>query len=85
MAAPKTVTLFLIDGSPAGRIKCTLGNWIGQRTAFLARKLHVPLNVKSSSRLVCTSFSARMLIQAMKSPMWVRLASAKTAMVCWAG
>lgn len=30
MAAPKTVTLFLMDGSPAGRIKCTLGNWIGQ-------------------------------------------------------
>ncbi|MCS4536036.1 GIY-YIG nuclease family protein [Corynebacterium sp. HS2168-gen11] len=30
MAAAKTVTLFLMDGSPSGRIKCSLTNWIGR-------------------------------------------------------
>lgn len=30
MANPKTVKLFLIDGSPSGRIKCSLSNWVGK-------------------------------------------------------
>lgn len=30
MATAKTVTLFLMDGTPSGRIKCSLTNWIGQ-------------------------------------------------------
>ena len=30
MPAAQTVTLFLMDGTPTGRIKCTLSNWIGQ-------------------------------------------------------
>lgn len=29
MLTPKTVQLFLMDGSPSGRIKCSLTNWIG--------------------------------------------------------
>lgn len=29
MASPKTVQLFLMDGTPTGRIKCSLTNWIG--------------------------------------------------------
>lgn len=41
--APKTVTLFLMDGTPSGRIKCSLTNWIGQvyllpRTALTISK-----------------------------------------------
>ncbi|WP_326833531.1 GIY-YIG nuclease family protein [Cutibacterium porci] len=30
MAAPRTVQLFLMDGSPNGRIKCSLDNWVGK-------------------------------------------------------
>lgn len=30
MAAAKTVTLFLMDGSPSGRIKSSLTNWTGR-------------------------------------------------------
>lgn len=30
MAAGKTVTLFLMDGSPSRRIKCSLSNWVGK-------------------------------------------------------
>lgn len=30
MSTPKTVTMFVIDGTPAGRIKCTMSNWHGQ-------------------------------------------------------
>lgn len=29
MSVPKTVQLYLIDGTPAGRIKCSLTNWTG--------------------------------------------------------
>ncbi len=30
MAAPRTVQMFLMDGSPHGRIKCSLDNWVGK-------------------------------------------------------
>lgn len=30
MAHPKTLQVFLMDGSPTGRLKCTLDNWTGQ-------------------------------------------------------
>ncbi|MGS2664729.1 GIY-YIG nuclease family protein [Corynebacterium glucuronolyticum] len=30
MASPKTAKLFLMDGSPKGRIKCSFGNWVGK-------------------------------------------------------
>lgn len=30
MAFPRTVQLFLMDGSPSGRIKCSLDNWVGK-------------------------------------------------------
>ncbi|MDO5032878.1 GIY-YIG nuclease family protein [Corynebacterium sp.] len=30
MSAAKTVTMFLMDGSPSGRIKATLANWTGR-------------------------------------------------------
>lgn len=30
MAFPRTVQLFLMDGSPNGRIKCSLDNWVGK-------------------------------------------------------
>lgn len=49
MATPKTVTLFLMDGSPSGRIKCSLTNWIGQvylipRTMLTPSKTRPELN-----------------------------------------
>lgn len=49
MATPKTVTLFLMDGVPSGRIKCSLTNWIGQvylipRTALSDSKDRPELN-----------------------------------------
>ncbi|WP_197077828.1 GIY-YIG nuclease family protein [Actinobaculum suis] len=30
MASPRTAKLFLMDGSPSGRIKCSLDNWVGK-------------------------------------------------------
>lgn len=30
MSNPKTLQVFLMDGSPTGRLKCTLDNWTGQ-------------------------------------------------------
>ena len=30
MPSPKTVTLFLMDGTPNGPIKCSLDNWVGK-------------------------------------------------------
>ena len=30
MSFPRTVQLFLMDGSPSGRIKCSLDNWVGK-------------------------------------------------------
>lgn len=49
MATAKTVTLFLMDGSPSGRIKCSLTNWIGQvylipRTMLTQSKTRPELN-----------------------------------------
>ena len=29
MAHPKTLQVFLMDGAPTGRLKCTLDNWTG--------------------------------------------------------
>ncbi|MBM7817403.1 hypothetical protein JOE56_002097 [Brevibacterium paucivorans] len=49
MASQKTAHLFLIDGTPNGRIKCSLSNWIGKvylipRTEIERSKNRVHLN-----------------------------------------
>lgn len=49
MPTPKTVQLFLMDGSPSGRIKCSLTNWIGvvyliPRTDLVKSKDRIDLN-----------------------------------------
>lgn len=39
MGTPKTVHLYLMDGTPSGRIKCSLTNWIG--VVYLLPRTHL--------------------------------------------
>jgi len=45
----KTITLFLMDGSPSGRVKCKIDNWIGLVYRISRRELETCKDIKELS------------------------------------
>ena len=85
MAAPRTVQLFLMDGSPNGRIKCSLDNWVGK--VYLIPRTEI---TRSKDRPELAQTGIYLLFGLTPKPatnfsMWDRHANGRTVTVCLPG